>query len=56
MLTDTLTPVFLVNAEKTWLYAFFGTGSDAFEPNDTDAALDASGDRLRADAPDAVMP
>jgi hypothetical protein len=56
LLTDTLTPVFLVNCLKTATYAFFGTGSDAFEPNETESAADPLCERLRAEAPDAVSP
>ena len=56
VLTETVVPVFFVNCLKTAAYAFFGTGSDAFEPNETESPADRWGERLRAEAPDAVSP
>jgi hypothetical protein len=52
-------PDFFVNALKTFTYAFFGTGSDAFDPIDTvpaESARARAGDRRRAEAPEAVRP
>ena len=59
VLTSTLVPVFAVKALKTLAYAFFGTGSEAFEPNVTVPAVDLlkiDDARPLAEAPPAESP
>ena len=48
-----------MKALNTFAYAFFGTGSDAFEPKVTVPAAEdfkIADERLRAEAPPAVRP
>ncbi len=59
VLTLTFVPVFAVKALNTFAYAFFGTGSDAFEPKVTVPAaadLKIEDEKLRAEAPPAERP